>query len=327
MPTDPSGSPGGFFDFLDPSQETSFPDEAGLHRPGSPDLDFVMGFEAGCDSSFEMVEEVRESLEPVPPVAEVKPSLPPVPSVPKRVPSMPTIFEEDEGEEEEEGDVTITPSDAQRALLPPDKFASPSVSQLSGAAVVSEDTRDDSLDTPRPSGMLLLSLSWVIADSPNDNSTAQASTFSVPAQNPFDDCFSIEPHLEDSQDFQDGSFDQLSDFFSSLIAGNESANFDFAAPFDFDTSAWNEAAFGEFHSQESTPSSSCSFLESVSKEEPSTETGVSVGTGIDADMQFLFPSVKVDAIGEWNGWPNEDEFLKAVMETVQSTPKMVSRIS
>jgi hypothetical protein len=157
MPTDPSGTPGGFFDFLDPSQEVSFPDETGISFDRSPNFDFITSFEADLDSSFEVVREegigkARESRPP-PPVVEVKSSVPFVPSVSKRAPSMPTIFEEGE-EEEEDGDVTITPSVVQKAQLPPDRFARPrsTFPQLAGAAVVLGQAGDDTLDTPRPRG-------------------------------------------------------------------------------------------------------------------------------------------------------------------------------
>ena len=322
MPTDPSGTPSGFFDFLDPSQEVPFLDEAGVD---SPNFDFIMGFEADLDSSFEVLrkedtlEKVGES-EPTPPVVEVKTSIPLVPSVSKRAPSMPTIFEESE-EEEEEGDVTITPNPAQKALLPPDRFARPRSTspQNAGAAAVPEDLGEDSLDTPRPQGELLLRLPRVVAsvtDPSDDTFTAQASTFSVPAPDPFDASFSLEACPKDSQE------DSLcqSDFFSSLIAGNQPAAFDFNGSFDVDISAWDEAVFGESPSQESTSSSSSSSWDLTSKEEPR----MGVGAGIGTDMQFQFPSVNAGAIGDRDGLPTEDEFLKAVVSTVQSTPKRVS---
>lgn len=178
MPTDPSGTPSGFFDFLDPSQETSSFDETSLLSDRSPSLDFVTSFEADLDSCFgvmreEEVEIVREIVHvPVPPVVDVRCSIPLAPSVPRRAPSMPTIVEEDE-EEDEEGDVTITPSAAQKALLPPDRFARPrSASQPGGAAAVSGDADDDMLETPRPNGEHWHRLSrevTSVTDRPNDN--------------------------------------------------------------------------------------------------------------------------------------------------------------
>ena len=157
MPIDPSGTPSGFFDFLDPSQEVPLPDEPGVRSGRSPNLDFIVSFEADSDSSFEVlgeevpIEEARKDV-PAPPV--VKPSVLVAPSALKRAPSMPTIIEEDEGEEED-GDLTVTPNAAQRALLPPDRFARPhSSSQVACAAAVPENAGDDSLDTPRPRGEL-----------------------------------------------------------------------------------------------------------------------------------------------------------------------------
>lgn len=41
------------------------------------------------------------------------------------------------------------------------------------------------------------------------------------------------------------------------------------------------------------------------------------------DMQLQLPTVKVDAIGDGTGIPTEDEFLRAVMEATQSTPRTV----
>jgi len=51
-----------------------------------------------------------------------------------------------------------------------------------------------------------------------------------------------------------------------------------------------------------------------------------MGTGI--DMQLQFPTVKVDTIGDGTGIiPSEDEFLRAIMEAVQSSPRIVSSLS
>jgi len=150
MPSDPFGTSDGFFVFLDPPLEDAYP----LPDPNLG-CDFIMDFEEDLDYSFEVLgDEVignaREN-EPVPP-GEVKLSPPTIPSVSARAPRMPTIFEEDE-QEEEDGDVTITPSEAQKALLPPDRFARPhSASQLAGAADASQGEEFDSLDTPRPGG-------------------------------------------------------------------------------------------------------------------------------------------------------------------------------
>ena len=340
MPTDPSGTPSGFFDFLDPSQEVevSLPDQAGVFADRSSSFDFIMGFETDLDSGFGTVvaggevpveSEARDTTRP--PAGEIKPSVLVAPTVPKRTPSMPTIFEEDE-EEEGEGDedVTITPSPAQRALLPPDKFAviPRSSPQPPGAAAVLERAGDhDPLCTPRPRGELLVrspSMITFVADSP---STDQTSTFPAPTPHLFDPGFSLETCTKgsDSHEPQADSFDQF-DFFSSLIIGNESSampDFDASFDFDFDNSAWGDAMFGESPSRESTPSSSSSLWESASKEESSMTMGAgapSLGTGwgCDADMQLLFPSVDV------GGFSTEDEFLKALMEAVQSTPKVVS---
>ena len=154
MPSDPFGSPSGFFAFLDPLQEASPLDDIHPLPNASPSFDFIVDFEVDLDSSFEMlggeaIENVHES-EPKP--VEVKSSVPLVRPVSTRAPSMPTILEEDE-QEEEDGDITITPSEAQRALLPPDRFARlPSMSQLAGAVDAPQDLESDSLDTPRPRG-------------------------------------------------------------------------------------------------------------------------------------------------------------------------------
>ncbi|KAF9789840.1 hypothetical protein BJ322DRAFT_561924 [Thelephora terrestris] len=152
MPSDPSGTPSGFFDFLDPSQEASFPDEVEALSEKTPNLGSITDFETHLDPSRKMpggevVDKIRKK-EP----AEVKTLIMLAPPVVKRAPSMPTIVEEDE-EEEEDGDVTITPTVAQRAFLPPDKFARPrSEPQTVAPAKVSEDPEDDSLETPRPRG-------------------------------------------------------------------------------------------------------------------------------------------------------------------------------
>jgi hypothetical protein len=152
MPSDPSGTPSGFFDFLDPSQEASFPDEVEALSEKTPNLGSITDFETHLNPSREVpggevVCKIRKK-EP----AEVKTLIMLAPPVVKRAPSMPTIVEEDE-EEEEDGDVTITPTVAQRAFLPPDKFARPrSEPQTVAPAKVSEDPEDDSLETPRPRG-------------------------------------------------------------------------------------------------------------------------------------------------------------------------------
>ena len=75
MPSDPFGSPGGFFAFLDPLQVASPLDDTHPPPDASPSFDFIMDFEADLDSSSKMLggENVRES-EPKP--AEVKSSIP-----------------------------------------------------------------------------------------------------------------------------------------------------------------------------------------------------------------------------------------------------------
>ena len=110
--------------------------------------------------------------------------------------------------------------------------------------------------------------------------------------------------------------------FSSIA--NESAVPDFDASFDdVDIPAWNEAVFGESPSQGSTSSSSS--WEETSKEDPSMEA---LGMGAGIDMQLQFPTVKVDAIGDGTGIiPAEDEFLRAIMEAMQSNPRIVSSLS
>lgn len=141
---------------------------------------------------------------------------------------------------------------------------------------------------------------------------AQAST-SVPAPDAFDASFKGE--VDSSQDFQD-SFGQF-DFLSTSTA-NQPPNLDFDNSLDVDISSWNEAVFGESPSQESTPSSSSSPWELASEGGPSTATDV----GTSVDMRLQFPSVWGDGIS----MPTEDEFLRAVMEAVQSSPKPVSPI-
>lgn len=328
MPSDPFGTPSGFFTSLDPPQEMSTLDDPYPLSSSSPNFDFIMDFEADLDSSFEalgdeVVEDARENVPP--PVVEVKPSTPPAGPVSTRAPSMPTILEEDE-QEEEDGDVTITPSEAQRALLPPDRFARPpSASWFAGAADTSLDARSDSLDTPRPRGRFRFCFISSVVISVTDfrncgySPAAQASTFSVPAPDAFDASFSIETGLDASQVSQD-SFGQFD--FSAFMA-NESTVSDFDASFDVDIPAWNEAVFGESLSQEPTPSSSSSW-EVTSEEGPSMVTGM--GTGI-VDVQLQFPSVKVDEIGDRTSMPTEDEFLRVVIEAAQSTPRTVSLIS
>ena len=158
MPPDPSGTPSGFIDFLDPCREVSPADDVRVVSNESPSFDFIMDFEEDLDTSFEMLveQDLRLNLDKRVAAAGLLTSQ--APSPPKRPPSMPTIFEEEEPEEEA-GDVTITPSAAQRALLPPDRFARPrSASPLAQVVEASEDITDDSsdMDTPRPRGKLLL---------------------------------------------------------------------------------------------------------------------------------------------------------------------------
>jgi len=151
MSSEPFGAPGGFFVFPDPPQGVTSGDTC-LLPDQSPKFDFILDFEAGLDSSFEVVgnavsENVHENQPE--PLVEVKPSPPPAST---QAPRMPTIPEEDE-QDEEDGDVTITPNAAQRVLLPPDRFARPpSAAQPAGAAGVLQDAEFDSLDTPRPNG-------------------------------------------------------------------------------------------------------------------------------------------------------------------------------
>lgn len=49
--------------------------------------------------------------------------------------------------------------------------------------------------------------------------------------------------------------------------------------------------------------------------------------GADVDMGLQFPSASVDVIGEESGIPTGDDFVKMLMEAIQSSPKEVSRIS
>lgn len=159
MPSDPSGTPSGFCGFLDPLQEVSPAGDAYPLIDPSPGSDFVMDYEGDSDSSFEVVRdelfECARGDEPAP-LVEVTPSPPPVATIvpiSTFAPRMPTIFEEDEKEEEEDGDITVTPGEAQRALLPPDRFARPpSAPQVADAVDTSQDTWSDELDTPRPLG-------------------------------------------------------------------------------------------------------------------------------------------------------------------------------
>ena len=151
MPSDPFGAPG-YFAPLGPLQEVSPLDGAYPLVDPSPNSDFIMDLEMDLDSSIEVlgdevIDGAREN-EPTP-LVSVKPLPPPVST---RAPRMPTILEEDE--QEEDGDVTVTPSEAQKALLPPDTFACPpsTVSQLAGTADASQGTEFDSLETPRPGG-------------------------------------------------------------------------------------------------------------------------------------------------------------------------------
>jgi hypothetical protein len=110
-----------------------------------------------------------------------------------------------------------------------------------------------------------------------------------------------------------------------LLANDKFANLDFGPPSDVDIAAWNEAVFGESPSQGSTtPSSSTSSLwEFLAKEE-------SVMTGIAADMgtgvQFQFPNVNANMVGNGIDVPAGDEFMEAMMKAVQSTPERVSRV-
>lgn len=320
MPSDPFGTPSGLFALLGPPQETLTFDDAYPPSDPSPNLDFIMDFgEAGPGFGFEMLgdgvtKDSREN-EPVLPVVKVQSSTLPARPVSRRAPSMPTILEEDE-QEEEDGDVTVTPSEAQRALLPPDKFAYPrSGPQSVGGADASQDAKSDSLDTPRPRGKSRFVFRSSVVTSITDfrelvyPTAAQTSAFSVPAPDAFYAKFEGEAGLDVPQDTLGQS-----DF--SLVA-NESVIPVFDVSFDVDIPAWNEAVFGESPSQESISSSLSSW------EEPLMD----IGTGIGIDMQLQFPTVKVDTIGDGTGMPSEDEFFKAIVEAVQSSPRAVSPLS
>ena len=144
---------------------------------------------------------------------------------------------------------------------------------------------------------------------------AHTTSFTVPDPDVFDASFSFEVGLNDFQD-SPGQFDFLS------LTTSEPAYLDFDSTFDIDIPVWNEAAFGESLSQESTPSTSS--WDVTSGEGPSTETGT--GTGIDMELQF--PSVCVDAIGDGTGMPTDEEFLRVIIEAAQSrSPKTVGLIS
>lgn len=147
--------------------------------------------------------------------------------------------------------------------------------------------------------------------------TAQTTSFSVPAPDAFDTIF-LEAGLNSSPDSQD-SISQI-DFLFSLME-NKPATPGFGGSVNVDIPAWNEAVFGESPSQESTSSSSS--WELTAGEGPSAEMGV--GTNVDMDLQF--PSISVDAIGSGTDMPTEDEFLRAMMGVVQSSPKAVGPIS
>ena len=138
MPSDPFGTPGGVFAFLDPLQGASPLDNGcPLHDDPSPSLDFILDFEPDFDPTPEVVGGPT-------PLTEVNPSPLPIATL---IQSMPTILEE------EDGDITITPSKAQRALLPPDRFARPpSAPRVPSAPDASQDEWFDPLDTPRPRG-------------------------------------------------------------------------------------------------------------------------------------------------------------------------------
>jgi len=319
MPSDPLGTPTGLFVLLDSPQEISTPDDDAYPPPNpSSSFDFIMDFE---EADLDCGPGGPRENEPAP-IIEVKSLAPPTRPVSRRAPSMPTIPEEDEPEEGD-GDVTITPSEAQKALLPPDKFARPRLeSRLVGGADVPQDVMSDSLYTPRPHGKFCFLFHSSVVISVTDccgrvySLAAQTGALSVPAPDAFDVSF-----FEASLDVPSGSQDYLGQFGFSLVA-NESSVPDFDASFDVDIPAWNEAVFGESPSQQSTSSSSSSW-EEMSQGEPSMET--SMGTGI--DMQLQFPTVKVDVIGDGTGMPTEDEFLRAIMEAVHSSPRTVSSLS
>ena len=97
------------------------------------------------------------------------------------------------------------------------------------------------------------------------------------------------------------------------MTADKSANVDFDGPFDVDFSAWNEAVFGDSPSKWSPPSSSSSLWELTS-----TEGSV---MGMDTGINVQFPTVDANAIGNGIGMPTEEEFLRAIVEAAQSTPK------
>jgi hypothetical protein len=108
-----------------------------------------MDFEADLDSSFEMlgnevIVKAREN-EPTPPPAQVRSSVSSASSLSRRPPSMPTILEEEEG-----GDVSVTPRAVQRAFLSPDMFAR-SLDAAAGAFEYN-GVDSESMETPRPRG-------------------------------------------------------------------------------------------------------------------------------------------------------------------------------
>ena len=157
---------------------------------------------------------------------------------------------------------------------------------------------------------------WSTRSLISDNATtAQEGTFSVPAPDPFDAIFSLETSSGDPDNFA-----SQFDLHSSFTVGEDCTNSDFENLFSVDISAWDEAVFGVPLSQESTPSSSSSIWEPASKEDLAMETGTAVGT----DEMFQFPSVDVDGAVNGTSMPTDEEFLRAIIEAAQSTPKKVS---
>lgn len=99
------------------------------------------------------------------------------------------------------------------------------------------------------------------------------------------------------------------------MTADKSANIDFDGSSDVDFSAWNEAVFGDSPSKWSPPSSSSSLWELTSME------GSVMGIDTGVNVQSQFPTVDANAIGNGIGMPTEEEFLRAIVEAAQSTPK------